>query len=237
MVVVYPRPGTMADWRPGWTRWAARGLHALNVQGARVPGRQLALAGRGEDIVSPAGGLASRAGPGDAILGDFEAFFRRYERDIFSYLARMTGDEAAAYDLSQETFIRAWREFAKIRGYDRPRAWLFRVASNLALNHLRQRGGPLGGAESLGSVNDPAVSDPAWRLVERDAVRETLLRLPPRQRAALVLREVYGLSCAEVGQALGISTAATKMALLRAREGFKAGYRRAEGADWRGGRS
>ncbi|HEY7781270.1 MAG TPA: sigma-70 family RNA polymerase sigma factor [Ktedonobacterales bacterium] len=175
---------------------------------------------------------------GDLSLGEFEAFFHYYECDIFSYLARMTGDEAAAYDLSQETFIRAWRSFDKIRGYNQPRAWLFRVASNLALNHLRQRRGALGGATSLEHMIDPASSDPAWRLAERDAVRATLLDLAPRQRAALVLREVYGLSCVEVGQTLGISTAAAKMALLRARVTFKARYQRADASDiWPGPRS
>jgi RNA polymerase sigma-70 factor (ECF subfamily) len=175
---------------------------------------------------------------GDLSLGEFEAFFHRYERDLFTYLARVTGDDAAAYDLSQETFIRAWHAFDNIKGYERPRAWHFWVASNLALNYLRQRRGALGGAASLDHMVDPALSDPAWRLAERDTVRETLLALAPRQRAALVLREVYGLSCAEVGHVLGISTAATKMALLRAREAFKARYERADMAGGRlGGRS
>src|SRR6185437_17044223 len=60
-------------------------------------------------------------------LPSFEAFFRRHERDIFGYLWRMTGDEQAAYDLSQETFVRAWQHFDRIATYERPGGWLFRV--------------------------------------------------------------------------------------------------------------
>ena len=53
-------------------------------------------------------------------LPSFEAFFRRHERNIFGYLWRMTGDEQAAYDLSQETFVRAWQHFDRIASYERP---------------------------------------------------------------------------------------------------------------------
>jgi RNA polymerase sigma-70 factor (ECF subfamily) len=60
-------------------------------------------------------------------------------------------------------------------------------------------------------------------------VRQVLLQLPPRRRAALVLREVYGLSTAEVGAALGMSETAVRMAISRAREQFRALYREGEG--------
>ncbi len=161
----------------------------------------------------------------------FETFFRRFEHDIFGFLWRITGEEQAAYDLSQETFLRAWQHFEKVRAYDHPRAWLFRVATNLALNHMGGRSAHTAVAmlDDDGSEH-PASSDPAWRLAERDLVRQTLLDLAPRQRASLVLREVYGLSCAEVAQALGISRDAAKMLLSRARERFRERYGRKEGA-------
>ncbi len=158
----------------------------------------------------------------------FEAFFRRHEREIFGYLWRMTGDEQAAYDLSQETFVRAWQHFDRIAGYDRPGAWLFRVATNLALTHQRRAAAPVGAAQSFSTGIDPASSDPAWRLAESDDVRATLLALPPQQRAALALREVYGFSCAEVAETLGMTLAAAKMTLSRARDAFRARYTRQE---------
>src|SRR6185437_8321684 len=161
-------------------------------------------------------------------LPSFEAFFRRHERDIFGYLWRMTGDEQAAYDLSQETFVRAWQHFDRIASYERPGGWLFRVATNLALTHQKRAAAPVGAAQPFSMGDDPSISDPAWRLAESEAIRATLLALPPQQRAALVLREVCGFSCAEVAEALGITLAAAKMTLSRGREAFRARYTREE---------
>jgi RNA polymerase sigma-70 factor (ECF subfamily) len=158
----------------------------------------------------------------------FEAFFQARHRSVFAYLWRMTGEEEAANDLCQETFLRAWRQFERIRFYDRPEAWLLRVATNLALNHLRRRKGPVGGALPLDENIDPAMSDPSWRFVVRDAVRGVLAELTPRQRAALILREAHGLTGDKLAEALGVSTPAAKMLLFRAREAFRTRYERQE---------
>jgi RNA polymerase sigma-70 factor, ECF subfamily len=166
------------------------------------------------------------------VLDEFEPFFRAHERDIFTYLWRMTGDEQAAYDLAQETFLRAWQHFARIHGYEHPGGWLFRVATHLALNHLRSRATFLGAAASLDGAGvahhalppSNATSDPGARIADADAVRRVLSAISPRQRAALVLREVYGLSCAEVAAALGISAGAAKTLLWRARDEFRSRY-------------
>lgn len=157
-------------------------------------------------------------------LPDFEGFFRQFERIVFGYLFRMTGQEQLANDLSQETFVRAWQHFATISAYAQPKAWLLRVATNLALNQLRRQAAPVGAAIALESANDPASSDPTVRLAERDLVRQTLLVLAPRQRAALVLREVYGVPYDEVAAMLAISPTATRMLLWRAREQFRIHY-------------
>ena len=168
--------------------------------------------------------------PTSAAEGDyaaqFETFFLRYDRQITSYLWRMTGDEQLASELAQETFLRAWQHFAEISNYEQPLGWLFRVATNLALQQRRRRAAPVGAAAPLNAENDPASSDPTVHFVEQDLVRQTLLQLPLQQRAALILREVYGLSCAEVGNLLNCSRDAVKMALFRAREQFRAHYLR-----------
>lgn len=155
----------------------------------------------------------------------FEGLFWRFERRVFGYLWRMTGDEQAARDLTQETFLRAWQHFAELRERPEAGAWLFRVASNLALTHLRRQHAPVGAAQPF-TDHDPASSDPAGRFAEHDLVRQTLLELSPQQRAALVLHEVYGLSCKEIGTTLGISIDAAKMTLYRARTEFRRHYPR-----------
>jgi RNA polymerase sigma-70 factor (ECF subfamily) len=164
---------------------------------------------------------------------EFEAFFREHERAVYACLWRLTGDAQTARDLTQETFLRAWRHFERIRGYEQPSAWLLRVATNLALSarrHERQR--PLS-TDLLSDAETPARSDPTQRLAERDMVQRTLLDLPPNQRAALTLREVYGFSCAEIGAVLGLSRDAVKMALFRGREGFRRRYLGKDASDER----
>jgi RNA polymerase sigma-70 factor (ECF subfamily) len=166
---------------------------------------------------------AADSHPGTALLA-YEPFVRQHERAILNYLWRMTGDEELAYDLTQEVFLRAWQRWETIRGYDQPRAWLFRVATNLARSHLRRRS-PLGQRVAMPDDDaSPATSDPAWRFAEADQVRDALLQLSPKRRAALVLREVYQFSAAEIGAMLGMREAAVRMTVHRAREQFRALY-------------
>lgn len=171
---------------------------------------------------------AARPSATSAEIAAFEAFVQRYERLILNYLWRMTGEEQSAYDLLQETFLRAWEQFPKIARYQNPRAWLFRVATNLALSLRARRQGPVGMALPLDATNDPGASDPARHVVESELVRQTLQTLAPRSRAMLVLREVYGLSIEEIAGVLEMSRDAVKMALCRAREQFRTTYEREE---------
>jgi RNA polymerase sigma-70 factor (ECF subfamily) len=157
-------------------------------------------------------------------LESFEGFVRQHERALLNYLWRLLGDEQSAYDLTQEAFVRAWQQFEKISRYEQPRAWLFRVATNLALNQRQHQAHPVGAAAPLDEQQNLASSDHAGRLVESDLVRQILQRLPPKQRAALVLREVYGFSAEEVGKILGMRLGAVKMTLSRARAQFRQLY-------------
>jgi len=156
----------------------------------------------------------------------FEEFFFRFERKIFGSLWRITGDEQAAHDLSQETFLRAWQHFDEIRDRESG-AWLFRVAANAAFTYLRSRSHratlPLD-EEQLNA------RDLTAGVAEHDLVLQTLQSLTPKQRTVLVLHEVYGLSSVEIGQMLNLSQAAIRMALWRAREQFRIHYLREEDA-------
>src|SRR6185437_15441434 len=91
--------------------------------------------------IAPTAPTASAAPAHDALSFEpsFEQFYQRHARDIFGYLWRVCGDEQTANDLTQEVFFRAWREFEKLQRYERPEAWLFRVATNLALNERRHQ--------------------------------------------------------------------------------------------------
>jgi RNA polymerase sigma-70 factor, ECF subfamily len=155
----------------------------------------------------------------------FKDFFMRYRPDIYGYLWRIIGEEQAAQDICQETFLRAWQHFGKVSAYDRPVAWLFRVATNLAINYQRHRSTTNDRllkpeeAENEGSGVDPTLG-----IVERDAVATALQALPPRQRMALVLRVVYGMPFEEIAVTLGVSQANARMALSRGRQQFRRHY-------------
>jgi DNA-directed RNA polymerase specialized sigma24 family protein len=107
---------------------------------------------------------------------EFESFVRRFEPQTLNYLWRMIGEEQSAYNLTQEVFLRAWRHFATISQYEQPRAWLFRVATNLALTHncSRKRQAPPLSDSSLLPDNIPDSNDPARRFAESEVVRQVL---------------------------------------------------------------
>jgi RNA polymerase sigma-70 factor (ECF subfamily) len=208
--------GRRAQRRAVWPAWLAT-LLAADDSGAAHTASGEAKAADGREDASP---------------GEFERFFRQHERAVYACLWRLTGDAQTAHDLTQETFLRAWRHFERVRGYERPQAWLLRVATNLAISARRgQR--PQLSADTLSDADAPARSDPTHAFAERDLVERALLTLPPNQRAALTLREVHAFSCAEIGAALGLSRDAAKMALFRGRESFRRAYLRLEAADER----
>jgi len=168
----------------------ARPVHLPScAQPVRAPWRRLLVALAAHDSQFTSGN--SHAADADATIpqAKFEAFFRLHHQDIFAYLWRLTGDEQAAYDLSQETFIRAWQRFTTLQRYDHPAGWLFRVATNLALKHLRHRRivtrlvtTTLHDDDSAAEIADrlPAhYADHAEQVVQDDLVRLVLLALAP----------------------------------------------------------
>jgi RNA polymerase sigma-70 factor, ECF subfamily len=173
---------------------------------------------------------------------EFLADAQRYRRELLAHCYRMTGSVHDAEDLVQETYLRAWKSYRGFEGKSSVRTWLYRIATNTCLTALesRQRR-PL--PSGLGTPSsephselaerhevpwlqplpddreDPA--DPSVIVGSRESVRlafvAALQHLSPRQRAVLVLREVLQWRAAEVGEAIGASTAAVNSLLQRAR--------------------
>jgi RNA polymerase sigma-70 factor (ECF subfamily) len=148
--------------------------------------------------------------------------FRQYEQAICSYLARLTGDLGRAQDLTQETFLRAYRVLARGERWDNPRAWLYCTASRLATDDYR-RHRLLQWLPLLGTEPDPAPGMEA-RVIQSAAVQAALDALPPEYRIPLVLYAYEGWSVAEIAHTLGLTASAVKMRLCRAREKFHQVY-------------
>jgi RNA polymerase sigma-70 factor (ECF subfamily) len=139
-------------------------------------------------------------------------------------LTRLTGDPARAQELTQETFLRAYRALCKGEAWDNPRAWLYRVASHLANDDYRHRRLfqwlPLWSAHGRVQTGWNAEETTA----EQFAVRTALRALAPKYRFPLVLYVCEGYAVAEVAEILGLSVSAVKMRLSRARQMFRQAY-------------
>jgi RNA polymerase sigma-70 factor (ECF subfamily) len=156
----------------------------------------------------------------------FERLFAQYHAPILNYLYRLLGDPALAEDLTQEAFTRAWNARRGLPGLENPRAWLYRIATNLARDHIRRARLlawlPLRGDEG----HEPALAErgPEHRAMEAEAMRCALLKLAPDYRIPLVLYTCQELSVVEIAQALGLSADAVKQRLVRARQQLRVAY-------------
>jgi RNA polymerase sigma-70 factor (ECF subfamily) len=155
--------------------------------------------------------------------GAFEEVVRRTYRHVYTQALRLVGDRQEAEDVAQEAYVRVFRGLPGFRGDARFETWLYRIVANAAMSHLRRRrrfGDLLVEAEDDATevASDLRLADQA---VDRDAVSRALLGLPPSMRAVVVLKDVYGLSCQEIGDRLGVSEGAVKVRLHRARRRLK----------------
>ena len=174
---------------------------------------------------------AARAGDESAFAGLVEP----HRRELHIHCYRMLGSFDEAEDLVQETLLRAWRARST---FDRDlllRAWLYKIATNACLDHLKRSSRRVRTASSLAEVPwlqpypdqlldeiAPPDAEPDAIVVARETIELTYLAviqlLPPRQRAVVILRDVLEWSARETATMLGTSVAACNSALQRARE-------------------
>lgn len=166
-----------------------------------------------------------------------ERWFARYQAPLLDYLYGMTRDREWAADLTQETFLRAYSAIKEdVSAIERPRAWLYRIATNAAISALRRKRRfdwlPLSAVEPEAGANSSdrwlrpnaaalAGPDIAATVVERDAVWSVLAELPPRWRAALLLQATAGFQTREIAAELGISETNARKVLFRAKERYR----------------
>ena len=175
----------------------------------------------------------------------FEALFERYEGAVRRHLGNIVVDEPAAEDLLQETFLRVWTHAGQWRGQGSVKGWLFRIATNLALNHLRTRRRrpelPLELPDTM--LDDDELPDtPAWLVdtaslgpeavveqVEHGVRLQQIIReLPDEKRELLRLVHQMELSLREAADELGIPEGTAKSRLHYAREQVKHGLQAEE---------
>ena len=158
----------------------------------------------------------------DEAAGFVEELFAAHHAEIYAYLIRMLRDPDLAADLTQDAFVKAYRNYDTLEKPENARAWLYQIAHRVALDHIRRqkivRFLPWTG-ESRGAA-------PSTERLVMDAhlsgdMQRALARIPERQRAALLLAELHDLTGLELAAALGVSHVAARALLTRARESLR----------------
>ena len=152
----------------------------------------------------------------------FDGLVRATHADVYTLALRLTGDPEDARDVTQEAYLRAWKSLARFRGDAQFSTWMYRITANCASTMLsgrrRRRHEDLPDDIAVADTRpevDPEVMAEAGALRQR--VAAALDELPPRLRAVVVLRDVYDLPHEAIAAELGITEAAAKVRLHRAR--------------------
>ncbi len=143
---------------------------------------------------------------------DFEHLVRAYSAELFRFAYWQCRDRGLAEDLVQETFARAWKAREKLQGLDAAKPWLYRILHNEHARLYERKGLPMADCE----FSELSIADGTD--LERDyAIREQISLLSPQYREPLLMQVLGGLSCAEIGENMGIGEAAVMQRLTRAR--------------------
>ncbi len=161
--------------------------------------------------------------------GEIDAFadiVEHYQSPIIRYLFRMTGEYELAKDLAQDTFIQAYKGILKTQAELSFKAWLYRIATNNALQHHRRKKLlsfiPFTSSESETATNSIDCSR------ETTNIQETLQKIPEEQRICVVLHFVEGFKYREIAETLGISEEAVRKRVARGRLLFIEEYNKGE---------
>ena len=157
--------------------------------------------------------LAARARDGDQDA--FEQLVRDNEKRIYTLALRMTGSREDALDLAQDAFFQAWKALSTFQGESSFATWLYRLATNLCLDHLRaqkRRTQSMGPALSLDDEENGPVQVADQQLQPQEAVERS-----ERRRQVLIMRELSGLSYQEIAQVLDLDLGTVKSRIARAR--------------------
>jgi RNA polymerase sigma factor (sigma-70 family) len=144
--------------------------------------------------------LAERSAGTPPVIGaDFESFYLAHRVKLFRALVVLTRDVHAAEEVTQDTFVKVWERWDRVRRMENPTGFLYRTALNGWFQIHRRA---VRAARRVAAVGQ--VLDPLGVVEDRDDLARRLLELPARERAALVLTEYLGYDSVEAGRALGI---------------------------------
>ena len=162
---------------------------------------------------------AARAGDTTA----FDTLVTRHRRTVYQVCYRFVNHHEDASDLTQDTFVRAWKALGTFRGQARFSTWIYRIAVNVSLNRVSLKTPHTDAVDFdlVADVREPAPGAAIDRQQRQAMVRKAVQSLPPRQRTALILRTYHDLSHQEVADIVGTSVGAVKANVFHALANLK----------------
>lgn len=158
----------------------------------------------------------------------FEELVLKYEKTVYNLALRMVGDRDDASDMTQEAFIKAYGSLSSFRGDSKFSVWIYRITTNVCLDFLRSKSRKQQVSLTVSDDDEDAQldipdpkADPEQQLIKKismQSVEEGLKTLPDKQRQILVMRELGGMSYAEIGAALSLEEGTVKSRIFRARK-------------------
>lgn len=150
----------------------------------------------------------------------FETIYSSYKIPVFNYLCRCTANRSTAEELTQETFLRAFKFFNGFRGESSTKTWIFKIARNVYLDFQRREC-------EWAIINEDQVSDRKDAYAEVDEkllISKVLNRLGEQERAIIIFRDINGMKYSEIARIMELSQGQVKIGLYRARKKFKTMY-------------
>ncbi|HEX7178067.1 MAG TPA: sigma-70 family RNA polymerase sigma factor [Pyrinomonadaceae bacterium] len=161
----------------------------------------------------------------------FEELVRRYQRPIAAYVYRMVGDYDSALDLTQEVFIKVYNSLARYRAEYKFSTWIYRIAHNSAIDHLRRHNMRFEDLERSGedgtsyekplASSAPTPEQMSERSERRAEIEGVVQNLPPAYRELITLRHALDFSYDEIAEVTGLPLGTVKNRIFRAREAMR----------------
>ena len=151
----------------------------------------------------------------------FERLFAEFSQPIYVYVLRMVGDPDRAADITQDTFIKAYRKLDTLADQGSARSWIYRIATNTTIDETRRRRFllPRSDEESRHDRPDPRPGPEAEVIAASldDRIQRALTKLRPNHRQCLILSDIEDMSSQQIGEVMGMSHGAVRTLLCRAR--------------------
>ncbi len=151
----------------------------------------------------------------------YESWLLQYYRDVYAWCFRMTRNQEDAEDLTQETFLTAYRKMHLFRGDASPKTWLLKIATRACLKALKRRTATRAASDQIIADYAPSAEGEATVHLDREYLWRCVAELPPREQTALLLYHAQGQSYQEIAQVMGVSVGRVKNYLHRGRRHLK----------------